>query len=226
MQQPSRPNPPSPEAPSEGPSSTTVLEAIRRSAERLAERPGTFHWLRKLPEWNSWATKRQIAKVHAALDRPRVLDCGSGTGEFAALFDAERYLGVDIHPGYVAFAQRRHPRHRFTVADLCRWPGVGSPFDLVLVNGVLHHLDDAAAGAVLETAVRQLAPGGTLLVIEDVTLPRPGLVTRLVHWLDYGDYIREPAGWSALVGQVLPIVRSETYLSGWCSYQLMLCRAP
>jgi SAM-dependent methyltransferase len=204
----------------------TVLDSIRRSADRLAERPETFHWLRKLPEWNSRATKRQIAGVRAALGNPRVLDCGSGTGEFAALFEPERYLGVDVHPGYVAFAQRRHPIHRFTVADLCTWSGAGAPFDLVLVNGVLHHLDDTASRALLQTAVRQLVPRGTLLVIEDVTLPRPGLVTRLVHRLDYGRHIRDAARWNALVGQVLPIERSETYLSGWCPYQLMLCRAP
>jgi SAM-dependent methyltransferase len=203
-----------------------VRNAIRRSADRLAERPETFHWLRKVPEWNSRATKRQIASVRDALGNPRTLDCGCGTGEFAQLFDAEHYLGVDLHPGYVEFAQGRHPQHRFAVADLRSWPGAGTPFDLVLVNGVLHHLEDDAARAFLATAARQLAPGGTLLVIEDVTLPRPPLLTRLVHWLDYGDYIRDASGWTDLVSQVLPIARSETYSSGWCPYQLMLCRAP
>jgi SAM-dependent methyltransferase len=226
MQEQPRPTPAATRAPDEAPPGGSVLAAIRRSAERLAERPETFHWLRKLPEWNSRATKRQIARVRAQLGSPDVLDCGSGTGEFAPLFDPERYLGVDIHPGYVAFAQRRHPHHRFAVADLSRWGGDGRRFDLVLVNGVLHHLDDGDARAVLDTAVRQLAPGGSLLVIEDVRLPRAGLVTRLVHWLDYGRHIRDTAAWRALVGQVLPIERCETYTSGWCPYQLMLCRAP
>jgi hypothetical protein len=90
---------------------------------------------------------------------------------------------------------------------------------------VLHHLDDAAAGALLETAVRELAKGGTLLVIEDVSLPRAGVATRLVHGLDHGRHIRDAARWNELVSRLLPIARSETYLSGWCPYHLMVCRA-
>ena len=88
------------------------------SADRLVEQPETFHWPRKLPEWNSRATKREIARVRAVLGNPRVPDCGSGTGELRRAVDPDRYLGVDIDPGDQAFAQRRHPSHRFAVADL------------------------------------------------------------------------------------------------------------
>lgn len=132
---------------------------------------------------------------------------------------------MDIHPGYVAYARRRRPRHRFEVADLCTWQGDGTRFDLALVNGVLHHLDDDAARALLRSAARALSPGGTLLVIEDVDLPGAGPGTRLVHGLDHGHHIRDASRWTSLVSQVLPVARSETYLSGWCPYQLMLCRA-
>jgi SAM-dependent methyltransferase len=201
-----------------------MLDWIRRSADRLAESPVAFHWLRKLPEWNFRETKRRIAAVRDALGRPRVLDCGCGTAEFASLFRPELYLGVDVHPGYVAAARRRHPRHRFEVADLRTWPGSEGGFELVLVNGVLHHLDDAAALELLATARRQLAPGGTLLIIEDVHQDESGPITRLIHGLDHGHHIRDAARWNELVSGVLPIVRAETYASGWCPYHLMLCR--
>jgi SAM-dependent methyltransferase len=202
----------------------TVADRIRRWADRLAETPLAFHWLRKLPEANYRATKARIRAVCDALGRPRVLDAGCGTGEYAGLFEPERYLGIDLHPGYVALARRRHPRHHFEVADLRAWDGRGDRFDLVLVNGVLHHLDDGDARALLANAARQRAPGGTLLVIEDVSLPRPGLGTRLVHALDHGHFIRDAARWRALVAGVAPIARSETYLSGVCPYHLMVCR--
>jgi SAM-dependent methyltransferase len=201
----------------------SLADRLRRVADRLAEEPRTFHWLRKVPEANYRATKARIAAVRDALGRPRVLDAGCGTGEYADLFEPERYLGLDLHPGYVAFARRRRPRHRFEVADLRHWAGGGAGFDLVLVNGVLHHLDDADARALLATASRQRAPGGTLLVIEDVALPHPGLGTRLVHALDHGHFIRDAARWTEIVSSVAPIARSETYLSGLCPYHLMVC---
>jgi SAM-dependent methyltransferase len=199
-----------------------IQDRIRGWADRLAEQPAAFHWLRKLPEANYRATKARIRAVRDALGQPRVLDAGCGTGEYSELFDPARYLGVDLHPGYVAFARRRHPRHRYEVADLRRWSG-GGGFDLVLVNGVLHHLGDDDARALLATAAHERAPGGALLVIEDVALPRPGLGTRLVHALDHGDFIRDAARWSELVSSVAPIARSETYRSGVCPYHLMLC---
>lgn len=200
--------------------------AIRRFADRLAETPAAFHWLRKLPEGNYKETKRRIAAVRDALDAPRVLDLGCGAGEYAELFDPDQYLGVDIDPGYIAFASGHNPKHTFTCADVTTWPGEDSGFDLVLVNGVLHHLGDADAGAFLRNAHRLTRPGGTLLVIEDVRLEPPTFAARVVHFLDYGDHIRTLARWQALVSAVAPIARSETYVSGICPYHLMLCPKP
>ena len=203
-----------------------VLDAIRRFADRLAETPTTFHWLRKLPEANYRTTKSRIRAVRDAIGAPRTLDLGCGTGEYSRLFAPDRYLGVDVHPGYIAFAKRRNPQHHYLCGDARIWQGDGTPFELVLVNGVLHHLDDEAARAFLRAAHGHLAPGGTLLVIEDVDLPAASFGTRLVHLLDHGDHIRDAGRWQELVADVATIARSETYTSGICPYHLMLCRKP
>lgn len=200
-----------------------MLDAIRRFADRLAETPTTFHWLRKLPEANYRETKRRIARVRDEIADAKVLDLGCGTGEYAELFDPGRYLGVDIHKGYIEFAQRLNPAHRFLVADVRSWSGEERRFDLVMINGVLHHLDDTGVQEFLRTAKSLVAPGGTLLVIEDVDLAAPPLGTRLVHLLDHGDHIRDAARWEALVSAATPIARSETYVSGICPYHMMVC---
>lgn len=206
-----------------------MLHAIRHAitglADRLAETPATFHWLRKLPEANYRETKRRIAALRDELGDPTVLDLGCGTAEYAELFAVERYLGVDIHPGYIEFAKKRMPRHRFEVADVRRWSS-DLRFDLVMINGVLHHLDDAGVAEFLATARRLTRPGGTLLVIEDVDLADPPLGARLVHLLDHGDHIRDAARWEQLVSAATPIARSETYVSGICPYHLMVCPQP
>jgi SAM-dependent methyltransferase len=199
---------------------------LRNLADRLAGRPVLFHYLRKLPELNYRATKARIAAVRDALGRPRVLDVGCGTGEFAPLFDAGGYVGVDVCEPYVRFARHRSPRHRFECADATTWAWSGPPFDLVLVNGVLHHLDDPTSRAVLRAAAAHGRAGAKLLVIEDVERGDAGVGTRLVHRLDHGQFIRTPGDWEALVSSVCPIERTESYASGLCPCHLMLCRKP
>jgi SAM-dependent methyltransferase len=197
---------------------------LRDRADRLAEHPLLFHYLRKLPEMNYRATKARIAEVRDSLGRPRVVDVGCGTGEFAHLFDAPTYVGVDVYEPYLRFARRRMPGLRFECADAASWKWEGPLFDLVLVNGVLHHLDDATALGVLRGAAAWARPGATLLVIEDVERRASGIGTRLVHSLDHGRFIRSSSDWESLVSRVAPVERSESYASGLCPYHLMLCK--
>jgi SAM-dependent methyltransferase len=194
----------------------------RGFVDRVADRPLLFHYLRKLPELNYRATKARIRRILERREPGRALDLGCGTGEFAELFAPEGYLGVDVHPGYVALARRLRPGHRFECHDGTAWEGDGRPFDLTLVNGVLHHLDDATARALLAAAVRHTRPGGTLVVIEDAEIPDGGPLTGLVHALDHGHFIRTPETWTRLVREFFAIEESETYRSGLCPYHLMV----
>ncbi len=196
---------------------------MKRLTHELADSPFLFHWLRKLPEANYRATKSRLSALRDRIAPERVIDLGCGTGEFAALFAAAGYLGLDIHPGYIRFAARAHPQHRFACADALRWAGEGRPFDLALTNGVLHHHDDASAASFLQAALRHTRPGGWLVVIEDTHLPgRP--TAALVHALDEGAFVRTPAAWRKLVGACASIEHEETYVSGICPYHLMVAR--
>jgi len=194
----------------------------RSLVDRMAEQPLLFHYLRKLPEFNYRATKARIRRILAQRAPRRVLDLGCGTGEFADLFAPEGYLGLDVHPGYVALARRLRPGHRFECHDGTTWEGDGEPFDLTLINGVLHHLDDATARALLGSALRHTRRGGSLVVIEDAEVEGGGPLAGLVHALDHGHFIRSPETWTRLVGEFLRIDESETYRSGICPYHLMV----
>jgi SAM-dependent methyltransferase len=196
---------------------------VNRLTHRLADVPFLFHWLRKIPEANYRATKARLAALRDRIAPESVVDLGCGTGEFATLFAPERYLGIDMHPGYTRFAARIRPRHRFICADVLSWPGEGRLFDLALTNGVLHHHDEATARALLQAALRLTRAGGWLVVIEDTRLPgRPA--SALVHALDEGDFVRTPDAWMELVGRCASIEHAETYVSGICPYQLMVAR--
>ncbi len=103
--------------------------------------------------------------------RPEIVEIGCGAG-FAAEYLAGRfgrYLGIDHSAALVDAARARHgaPHVRFVAADAMDVE-VDRPADLVLMIGVLHHLEDP--GAVLARARAWLRPGGFVAVNE----PHPG----------------------------------------------------
>ncbi len=104
-------------------------------------------------------TERILAPVLDLLPPPpaRVLDIGAGTGRDAAWFAARGHDVVAVEP-VSALREAGLRLHRSQTIDwrddrlpqLERTTRTG-PFDLVLLNGVWHHLDDPQRGAAIAT---------------------------------------------------------------------------
>ena len=185
------------------PEEDPVLEADRRAAARVvAERARVasevFH--RQGADWDEMrALGLPAADVEAALlgllspgPLGRVLDIGTGTGRLLELL-APRVrsgLGVDASRAMLALARARLARPGLghlsvRQADMYRLPLAG-PFDLVVLQMVLHYAEDPAAA--LAEAARTVAPGGTLLVVDLAAHDRAALSERLAHrWPGFSD---------------------------------------
>ena len=149
-----------------------------------------------------------------------VLDLGCGTGEYAPLFSAERYVGLDLSPPFVRYASARLRGFTFLVGDGERLPFPDDGFHRVLVNGVIHHMDDGGADRLLGEVSRVVRPSGAVLIIEDVPSSAVNLAGRLMHAIDQGDHIRTSEAYGELIGRHLSIERTEAYRSGICEYAL------
>lgn len=124
----------------------------------------------------------------------RVLDVGCGPGTNAAHFTGVDYIGLDINEGYIADARQRYGRD-FRVADVTRLaPGALAPADMVLVNSLLHHLDDAETDRTLAALPPLLAPGGSVHIL-DLVMPERPSIPRLMAAMDRGLYPRRLADW-------------------------------
>ena len=91
------------------------------------------------------------------------IGCGEG-GNLFRLHHHGTWVGVDRSPAKVAFAATQLPAVRFAAADASRLPFGDGAFGAVWVRDLLHHVP-APAHALAE-AVRVLAPGGRLTVLE------------------------------------------------------------
>jgi ubiquinone/menaquinone biosynthesis C-methylase UbiE len=107
----------------------------------------------------------------------RVLDVGCGTGSLALLMarSGARVLGIDTSEPMLDVARQRITREglgervelrRLSAMEIDRLPRAA--YDLVVSTLVLSELSDEEAGCLLADARERLAPGGRLMVADEV----------------------------------------------------------
>jgi SAM-dependent methyltransferase len=153
--------------------------------------------------YRAWQAPFAEAKLrplfaHNDLSRVRrVIDVGCGPGTNAHHFAAVDYVGVDFNEGYIADARRRYKRD-FRVADVTRLPpGTIAPGDMILVNSVLHHLDDAETHRTLASLPALMTPGGSVHIL-DLVLPSHLSPHWVMARLDRGHYPRSVDAWRSI----------------------------
>lgn len=150
--------------------------------------------------WQAPFVDRKLAPVLERNDlggARRVLDVGCGPGTNARRFEHSSYVGLDVNPEYIASARKRC-KGTFLVADVTRHNvEAGDRFDFILVNSLLHHLDDGDTRRLLSHLGTLLAPGGKIHVL-DLVEPEGPCVARLLARLDRGHHARSLARWRDL----------------------------
>jgi SAM-dependent methyltransferase len=175
--------------------------------ERLWERSSVYR-LWQLPfERQKFAP---VSRALSKLDVQSVLDVGCGPGTNASHFKDVPYVGTDLNPSYITTARRKYG-DRFVVGDAAReLPTTGAPYDVILVNSLLHHLDDEQVAAVLRQAVTMLAPEGAVHIL-DLELPAERGIARFLATHDRGNFVRSRDAWRALLDGLLRIEKFEPY---------------
>ena len=99
---------------------------------------------------------------------PRVLEVGSGTGNYIGALQAAtgcRAWGVEPAPAMLAVAASRWPSVTFVPGAGAALPLSEAAFDFVFTVDVIHHIEDGAA--YFRAARRVLAPGGRICTVTD-----------------------------------------------------------
>ncbi len=132
----------------------------------------------------------------------KILDIGCGTsGILEFLPNSVDYVGFDLSPDYLAAAESRY-RDRgewycASVADMCV-DSFGT-FDIVMANGLLHHLDDMEATKLSRIAAKALKLGGRFCTHDGCFTDDQSWMARHIIASDRGRNIRRPEAYLALV---------------------------
>lgn len=190
--------------------------------EKLSDYPGLFLFGRSILEGDFKVIRRTIRDQLPAVPGHKVLDVACGPGAFSNLFDPDNYWGVDINEKYIRYA-KRHYSGDFRTMDARHLDFEDSSFDEALVFGLLHHLSDEDATAVIHGLSRVLKPGGRALIIEDIpTESKLNLVGHLLHWAENGHFIRSAEHYRRLLQGRFRLGEELEFRSGVCDY-FMAC---
>ena len=87
---------------------------------------------------------------------------------------------------------------RFAVADVCTYEAEPeNRFDFILLNSLLHHIDDVHTDRILEQLTKQLTPDGHIHIL-DLLLTEERSLARTLALSDRGDYPRPLAAWEKI----------------------------
>ena len=150
------------------------------------------------------ARVKAIAEYLSLRSGMRVIDIGCGPGYLLRhLPRGIDYIGFDIDQAYIdharrAFGQLGRFHCRYFDADAAReFAGA----DVVMMNGVLHHISDQELGGILANVRDVLKSEGVLFTLDGCY--REGQ-SRLAKWLldnDRGDFIRDRDGYDQVLSR-------------------------
>lgn len=163
--------------------------------------------------------------INSNIDRggiESVLDVGCGTGTQAPLFDKSKYLGFDVDSNAVNYAKRQHPGYEFLVRDATGFK-LKKKFDLVLIVGVLHHLNDQELVSTLDSVKHHLKQSGKLLIIEAIPpLFKWNFIGKMLRNKDRGSHIRKLGEYENFVNKKFNVKLRKNVYGGFFDYAFIV----
>ncbi len=157
---------------------------------------------------------RRLCVEQYAGPRPRlrILDIGCGPGYVVEYFPDPIYVGFDVESKYIEYAENQYgnrgdfycrPLDADAVTTL-------EPFDLVLMTGVIHHLNNSEAADLLALSRRALKDRGARLITLDPCYQRgQSRIARFLLDHDRGQHIRTEDAYVELASGIFPRVDSH-----------------
>jgi SAM-dependent methyltransferase len=149
-----------------------------------------------------------------------ILDIGCGPADIVEYLPRVDYWGFDVSEEYIAKAKVKYGKcGRFyakslTLADIEDMP----KFDLVIVCGLLHHVNDQVANDIFNLAHAALKSGGRLVTIDPCFSSDQSFIARFLISKDRGQNVRNLSGYESLAGAAFSKFTASVKHKAWIPY--------
>lgn len=144
----------------------------------------------------------------------RLLDFGCGPGYIVEYLNDIDYIGIDINKRYIDYARQKYGKQgRFickgeldqsTIDDIY-------PCDIVIMCGLLHHLDDNIFIEILQGVKKVLSDDGKVFSLDGCYIDKQSYIARKILENDRGKHVRDETTYVSLVSKVFNSVESRIH---------------
>ncbi len=178
---------------------------IQSGLRKILEVPLIYNLFQKLVGKKKSQTWK-IQNIWKVNHGDKVIDPGCGPGtKLEFLPDNINYVGFDLSEEYINTAKKKYPKKTFITATandfLNNNDNCLNNADIVMCNGLLHHLEDQEVEEILKLSNKILKPGGRLLCVEPVFLVHQKKISRWIMSKDRGQNIRFEQEYKNLVSK-------------------------
>lgn len=153
--------------------------------------------------------------------QPRILDVGCASGLLLDYIDLKNYTGIDNYRPYITRAGKIHPQATFifgTFPDA--FAGMRNAFDLILFNGIMHHIESGKKEFLLAACYQLLKDNGKVIIVDHEIDEPKNILNRLLLSIDRGRFPEPRYFYLAALRNQFNVSTIESFSIGMENYPL------
>lgn len=175
----------------------------------ILSNPSVYMFIQKITGAKR-ARLEYIKQYISPVPEQRILDIGCGTGYVIEYFPGSGYVGIDIDQACINYAKRKYGCYGEFLCQELDDATVEKfqPFNFIIMNGLLHHLNDQQVTALFHRVKRLLKTEGQLVTLDGCYVKGQPFIAKKLLDFDQGKHIRDEKGYRALASGVFSSVVS------------------